>query len=123
MPDDPRLDVLIDRYQDLMDAGRTADLTDLCRDCPELRIDLEKRVTRIRKVGELLGEPALPATAHVEVEVDAELSLSDDKTGSVTGPVFRARRDSPRDTRFRPRAKAGWVSCTGAQIGLTGWSP
>jgi len=78
VPDDPRLDSLLDRYQDRLENGRAPDLDDLCRDSPDLRADLEKRITRLHKVGKLLGDSLLPPTNPVVVE--HELSLSDDKT-------------------------------------------
>jgi serine/threonine protein kinase/WD40 repeat protein len=73
--DDARLDDLLDRYQELIDAGRVPNLAELCHDCPELRDELGRRVVRLHRLGELLGD--VPAVAPPEPE---PLSLSDDKT-------------------------------------------
>src|SRR5262249_38028025 len=82
--DNLRLDDLLDQYQELIDAGREPDLSDLCRKCPELRDELSRRVQRLHRLGELLGDvPAVPAP---EPE---PLSLSDDKTW-VGGAAARA---------------------------------
>ena len=42
-----RLDDLVDQYQELLDAGRVPNLADLCRDCPDLRDELGRRVVRL----------------------------------------------------------------------------
>ena len=73
--DDSRLDELLDQYQELIDAGRVPNLADLCRDCPDLRDELGRRVVRLHRLGELLGD--VPAAPPPEPE---PLSLSDDKT-------------------------------------------
>jgi serine/threonine protein kinase/WD40 repeat protein len=73
--DDSRLDNLLDQYQELMDAGRVPNLAELCRTCPELHAELSRRVVRLHRLGELLGD--LPAVSAPEPE---PLSLSDDKT-------------------------------------------
>jgi len=73
--DDSRLDDLLDRYQELIDAGRVPNLAELCRDHPDLRDELGRRVVRLHRLGELLGD--VPAVLPPEPE---PLSLSDDKT-------------------------------------------
>jgi hypothetical protein len=44
MTNDLRLHDLVKRWQDLRDQGRPADPAELCRDCPELRQELEREV-------------------------------------------------------------------------------
>src|SRR5262249_14787658 len=53
--DNLRLDDLLDQYQELIDAGREPDLSDLCRKCPELRDELSRRGHRLHPLGGLLG--------------------------------------------------------------------
>src|SRR5919112_1783288 len=55
-PMDDRLDDLLDQYQELLDAGRVPNLADLCRDCPDLRDELGRRVVRLHRLGALLGD-------------------------------------------------------------------
>jgi serine/threonine protein kinase/WD40 repeat protein len=82
--DDSRLDDLLDQYQELIDAGRVPNLAELCRQCPELQDELGRRVVRLHRLGELLGDlPAVPAP------VPEPLSLSEDKTW-VSGTAARA---------------------------------
>jgi serine/threonine protein kinase/WD40 repeat protein len=83
---DPRLEDLLDQYQDQLDEGRTPSGAELCRDCPDLRAEFERQVARLHRVGRLLGDPALagaPPGAYTPgspAEEPALLSLSDDKT-------------------------------------------
>jgi eukaryotic-like serine/threonine-protein kinase len=82
--DDSRLDDLLDQYQELVDDGRVPNLAELCRDCPDLRDELGRRVARLHKLGKLLGDSA-PSAALPE---PPPLSLSDDRTwvhGSAGG--------------------------------------
>jgi eukaryotic-like serine/threonine-protein kinase len=74
MPD-PRLESLLDRYQDMLDAGRTPNLDSLCRDAQDLRAEVGRQVARLDKVGQLLGDRATPPD-----DPEPELSLTDDKT-------------------------------------------
>ncbi|HEX3151835.1 MAG TPA: serine/threonine-protein kinase [Gemmataceae bacterium] len=78
--DEARLDHLLDQYQQLVDGGQEPALDELCRECPELRAELSRRVHRLHKLGQILGDP-------VAVEPDP-LSLSDDRTW-VTGATPR----------------------------------
>lgn len=80
MPDSARIDELLDRYQDLLDEGRVPSIDELCQDSPELRPELERRLDRLRRVGDLLGEP-IPIPPP-----DTPLSLSDDKTWVAPSP-------------------------------------
>ena len=73
--DDTRLDDLLDQYQELLDAGRVPNLSDLCRECPDLRDELGRRVVRLHRLGALLGD--VPTVPTQEPE---PLSLSEDKT-------------------------------------------
>jgi serine/threonine protein kinase/WD40 repeat protein len=82
--DDSRLDDLLDQYQELIDAGRVPNLAELCRGCPELQDELGRRVVRLHRLGELLGD--VPVVRAPEPE---PLSLSDDKTW-VSGTAARA---------------------------------
>ena len=88
---DPRLEALLDQYQDLLDDGRTPSVAELCRDCPDLRPELELQVARLQRVGRLLGDSTPPQPAAPKDE-PALLSLSDDKTwvgenGTYVPPV------------------------------------
>jgi serine/threonine protein kinase/WD40 repeat protein len=73
--DDSRLDDLLDQYQELLDAGRVPNLAEICKDCPDLRDELGKRVVRLHRLGAVLGDA--PPAPPPEPE---PLSLSDDKT-------------------------------------------
>ncbi|HKB02272.1 MAG TPA: serine/threonine-protein kinase, partial [Gemmataceae bacterium] len=83
---DARLDALLDEYQDQLDDGRIPSVADLCRDCPDLRPEFERRVARLHRVGRLLGDPTppvMPPGANAPgspPEEPAPLSLSDDQT-------------------------------------------
>jgi len=105
VPDDARLDALLERYQDGVAEGQSVNLDDLCRECPELRGDFEKRVARLRKVGRLLNDPPLPATAHVEV--DPEISLSDDKTWVSQGTGYAPPVEIPAPPGYQVLAPLG----------------
>lgn len=78
--DEARLDQLLDQYQELLDNGQSPVLDDLCRECPELRLEFERRVVRLQKLGHVLEAPL---AAEPE-----PLSLSDDRTW-VTGATPR----------------------------------
>ena len=107
MPDDPRLDALLDRYQDRLDNGRAANLDDLCRDCPDLRVNLETRIDRLHKVGHLLGDSRLPQTNHVVVEPEHEISLSDDKTWVSHGTGYAPPVEIPAPPGYQVFAPLG----------------
>jgi len=105
VPDDPRIDTLLDRYQDVIDSGRSVNLDEFCSECPELRGDFEKRVARLRKVGRLLNDPPLPATAHVEIQ--PEISLSDDKTWVSQGTGYVPPVEIPAPPGYQVLAPLG----------------
>src|SRR3954467_11611264 len=80
--DDSRLDDLLAQHQELLDAGRVPNLAEICKDCPDLRDELGRRVVRLHKLGAVLGDapPAPPPESE-------PLSLSDEQTGgSGTAP-------------------------------------
>src|SRR6478752_5679889 len=80
--DEARLDELLDHYQELLDNGQMPSLDDLCRDCPELRSELGRRVVRLNRLGKVM------AAAGALVPEPEPLSLSDDRTW-VTGATPR----------------------------------
>jgi serine/threonine protein kinase/WD40 repeat protein len=79
MAEDPRLEDLLDQYQELLEDGHVPSLEELSRDCPELRPALYRRVARLQQVGRILGDP--PPFALPEANGDQPpLSLNDGKT-------------------------------------------
>ena len=90
--DESRLDDLLDRYQELLDDGLVPVLDELCRDCPDLRAELGRRVVRLHQLGRVLGDPALMAPPQ------EMLSLSDDRTwvsGTGVGDVTHVEIPAP----------------------------
>ena len=104
--DDTRLDDLLDQYQELLDSGRVPNLSDLCRECPDLRDELGRRVVRLHRLGALLGD--VPTVPTQEPE---PLSLSEDKTwvsGQAAGAEPTLRRDpGPAGVRDPGAARRG----------------
>src|SRR5262245_5535512 len=75
--DESRLDELLDRFQDLLDEGGSPSVAELCRNCPELRDELARRVARLARVGRLFeDDPPAPATQPAA----GPRSISSDKT-------------------------------------------
>ena len=62
MPDDLRLESLLDHYQDRLENGRAPTWTISAGTARNCGLRFEKRVARLRKVGRLLGDSQLPAT-------------------------------------------------------------
>src|SRR5262245_27691867 len=79
MSDDARLDDLLDRYQESLDEGHSPVVEDLCRDWPDLRDELNRRVARVARVGRLLAGDATPATPATYPTWEPR-SLSRDRT-------------------------------------------
>lgn len=48
--DEERLDDLLLRWEELHEAGETVDAATLCRDCPELSAELQRRIEALRRV-------------------------------------------------------------------------
>src|SRR5262245_43703718 len=57
-----RLEGLLAAWQEAREAGRDLPAGELCRDCPELRPELEKRLEALRRMHALV-EPALAGAA------------------------------------------------------------
>src|SRR5438552_3461519 len=56
-----RVDDLFQMYQEGRRAGRAVTVADLCRDCPDLREELQRRIDREpRLLSRLVRRPALP---------------------------------------------------------------
>jgi eukaryotic-like serine/threonine-protein kinase len=63
MPDDPRLQQLLQDWQDRAARGQDVPAAELCRDCPELAAELERRISILRWMGGATRElGAVPAT-------------------------------------------------------------
>lgn len=59
MSDDPRIAELLDRWEDLLEKGQQITPEELCRECPELLLELRRQIGELRWVGELLSpQPA-----------------------------------------------------------------
>ena len=79
-----KIDVLLERCEELRSRGETPDLAALCEDQPELIKELEKRLSELDKVGALLddeggaplADPLQPfeLIAHEEVELTLRLN-------------------------------------------------
>jgi hypothetical protein len=98
MPDHEAIDVLIDRYQDLVDEGVSPDIGELCKDHPHVRDEVERQIGRIQRMRQLLDNPL------AAIPVKPSDSLSNDKTW-----VSQSSRDSITvEIPSRRSAKAGW---------------
>ena len=54
--DSDRIDGLLERWEVLSAQGQSPTIAELCADCPELAAELERRLTELEKVGDLLEE-------------------------------------------------------------------
>jgi len=54
MSTDPRLDDLLERWEDMLEKGQQVSPEELCRDCPELLADLKTEIRQMQWVGDLL---------------------------------------------------------------------
>jgi tetratricopeptide (TPR) repeat protein len=61
MSADPRLVELVLRWEELRDQGQEATAEELCRDCPELLVELRRAIAGLRALGPLLRTVSDPA--------------------------------------------------------------
>src|SRR4051794_31525351 len=52
MSDDPRLELLFQRWREAVENGRPCSLSELCRDCPELVPELTRRIYQVPQTEE-----------------------------------------------------------------------
>lgn len=55
MSDNDRLDVLLDRWEEIEDRGGGASAEEVCSDCPELVDDLKRQIRRLRAIDDFLS--------------------------------------------------------------------
>lgn len=58
MSPDPRIDELLERWEDLQEQGQTISVEELCEACPELVEDVRQELARLRWVAKLLEVPS-----------------------------------------------------------------
>jgi serine/threonine protein kinase/tetratricopeptide (TPR) repeat protein len=63
MSDQPRIDSLVVRYEELRGHGTPVPAEDLCRDCPELLAELQQQIRVLESMNALLGEAPSDAPA------------------------------------------------------------
>jgi len=66
MTTDPQLEDLLDAWQAAYDAGRDVPAIEVCRDCPELLPEVERRLAVLRRVGQLAVTPQLTQPLETE---------------------------------------------------------
>jgi len=54
MSTDPRLDDLLERWEDMLETGQHVSPEELCQDCPELLTELKREIRQMQWVGDLL---------------------------------------------------------------------
>src|SRR5262245_22628616 len=91
MPTDERLYQVLENWVAEADAGRLLPVADLCRDCPDLLPEAERRVAVLRQF-HVLARPNATTSADVQARVD---------TASGTAPPDSSRGPLPvPGTRF-----------------------
>lgn len=65
--DDPRLDQLLERWEDLRDEGREASAEDLCREFPNLLAELKQRIACLKAMDWLLKQDVAEAQVAAEM--------------------------------------------------------
>jgi formylglycine-generating enzyme required for sulfatase activity len=82
--DADRLEELLDRWEELREAGRPASATELCRDCPELQDEFERRVGALRRMAWLTRQCGDEDPAHAGGQEDLASGAGED-AGPVVG--------------------------------------
>jgi serine/threonine protein kinase len=59
-----RLDDLLVRWEELTEAGQNVSAAELCRECPELIEELQRRIDALGEMDWLAGRPDIPAEVH-----------------------------------------------------------
>jgi serine/threonine protein kinase len=101
--DDARVESLLLRWEELRDEGRTTSAEELCRDCPELAGELERRIAALRALG-----PVLTAGSSA----DPLISTDPDPGRGRTSAPARARATCQAvysDLRFHAEGGLGEV--------------
>ncbi len=100
--DDPRLDELLLRWEELHEQGQSLSAEKLCSTCPELAGELARRIALLRKMDPLLDEtktasgdrpPAIPAGGSSRESATARADYRDLRfhAAGALGEVFMAR--------------------------------
>jgi eukaryotic-like serine/threonine-protein kinase len=99
---DPRLDELLLRWEELHDQGQSLSADELCSTCPELAGELARRIALLRKMDPLLGDtttdpagptPATPAGGSSRTSATARADFHELRfhAAGALGEVFMAR--------------------------------
>lgn len=69
--DDARIEELLDLWEEQVDAGRPPSIDELCRDCPELHFEVERRVKLLSMTAWMAGGDS-PGESRAEISDQAE---------------------------------------------------
>jgi eukaryotic-like serine/threonine-protein kinase len=76
MNNDARLTGLISVWQDQVKMGKAIPVSVLCKECPELQPELERRIAAIQKVGRLVEQMNEETTSYADSEQDSAQASS-----------------------------------------------
>ena len=97
--DDPRLDELLLRWEELHEQGQSLSADELCSTCPELADELARRIALLRQLDPLLDDTTIRVTSTTPAT---------GRTGG-SGREFATARAEFRDLRFHAAGALGEV--------------